>query len=74
MVAAPPSPENPFLTRSKRMRRAKYILEHGAPQPLSQNAAPATAPAQQTEVKPQPAYAFGKAGYPARPNWKPVTT
>mgnify|MGYP001138090847 CR=1 FL=1 len=26
MVAAPPSAENPFLTPSKRMRRARFLL------------------------------------------------
>lgn len=26
MVAAPPSPENPFLTHAKRVRRAKFLL------------------------------------------------
>jgi hypothetical protein len=77
LVAEAPSAENPFVTRSKRMRRAKFLLEHGEPQPLSQpvkhaakdepHAAPKTAP------KSSPTYSFGGKAT-ARPNWKPATT
>lgn len=80
MVADAPSAENPFLTRSKRMRRAKFLLEHGEPQPLSQpvkhaakdepKAAPKTATA---NSKSSPTYSFGVKATP-RSNWKPATT
>jgi hypothetical protein len=77
MVAEAPSPENPFLTHSKRMRRAKFLLEHGEPQPLSQPVRhtakdePKTAP--KSAPKSSPTYSFG-GKETARPNWKPATT
>jgi hypothetical protein len=77
MVAEAPSPENPFLTHSKRMRRAKFLLEHGEPQPLSQPVRhtakdePKTAP--KSAPKSSPTYSFGGKAT-ARPNWKPATT
>jgi len=75
MVAAKPSAENPFLTRKARLRRAKYILEHGAPEPLVQEVAGrAEAPSKESQSKPQPAYSFSKAKNPTRHSWKPATT
>lgn len=83
MVAEAPSPANPFLTRSKRMRRAKFLLEHGQPQPLSQPAAQAAGEARQeagsktagkvANPKSSPTYSFGGRATP-RINWKPATT
>ncbi|MBO9669370.1 MAG: hypothetical protein J7485_02520 [Sphingobium sp.] len=85
MVAEAPSPENPFLTRSKRMRRAKYLLEHGEPQPITQPAAKQAAKEVKQEEKPKAAaakvvngksgatYSFGGKAKP-RTNWKPATT
>jgi hypothetical protein len=82
MIAEAPSAENPFLTRSKRMRRAKFLLEHGEPQPLSQpvrhaakdepQAAPKAA-AKTANAKSSPTYSFGGKATP-RSNWKPATT
>jgi len=87
MVAAKPSAENPFLTRSKRMRRAKFLVEHGEPQRASQPATHAAKEMKQ-EVKPKTApkpaaksangksnatYSFGGKAT-ARTNWKPATT
>lgn len=85
MVAEAPSPENPFLTRSKRMRRAKFILEHGELQPLTHPAARQAAKEVKHEEKPKAAaakvvngkagatYSFGSKAKP-RTNWKPATT
>lgn len=79
MIAAPPSAGNPFLTRKKRLRRAHYMLSHGAPRTQHDAVAPrretvaAAAPAQQPQLKPQPAYRFGKAQSP-RFIWKPATS
>jgi hypothetical protein len=74
MVAERPSPENPFLTRSKRLRRARYLLEHGMPRPLSAEAQRQPEPVRepQPQRKPQPAFSYGRA--PVYPNWRPVTT
>jgi hypothetical protein len=83
MVAEAPSPENPFLTRSKRMRRAKFLVEHGDPQPLTQPATHAAKEAKQevksktapktANSKSSPTYSFGGKAT-ARANWKPATT
>lgn len=43
MVAAAPSPENPFLTRAKRMRRAQYLLQRQA-EAAAKTVAPSPAP------------------------------
>ncbi len=76
MVAAPPSPENPFLTRKARLRRANHILSRGVPEPLRGDAqstrAPASAP--QPQVTTQPVYGFGKAQAPRRRDLTPVTS
>jgi len=80
MVAAPPSAENPFLTRTKRLRRAHYLLAHGQPLPVGSAAdQPVAAPAAAAvmgnrQYKPQPVYDFGKATPIRRPSWKPATT
>ncbi|WP_232037304.1 hypothetical protein [Sphingobium amiense] len=43
MVAAPPSAENPFATRTKRMRRAKFLLaQQAAPRAAEPHMAPQT--------------------------------
>lgn len=84
MVAEAPSPDNPFLTRSKRMRRAKFLLEHGEPQPISQPAVKQVARDVKQVEKPKVAakvvngkssatYSFGSKAKP-RTNWKPATT
>ncbi|HEY1124935.1 MAG TPA: hypothetical protein VGE65_04830 [Sphingobium sp.] len=88
MVDQAPSPENPFLTRSKRMRRAKFLLEHEhEPKPAAQtakHAAKEVKPQAKAEVKKAPAvkavngkanatYSFGSKAKP-RTNWKPATT
>ncbi|MBO9574611.1 MAG: hypothetical protein J7494_02630 [Sphingobium sp.] len=74
MVAAPPSLENPFLTRKKRLRRAKYILAHGMPEPLHGDAEPIVARVEDKQFRPQPAYSFSKAQNPPRFGWKPATS
>lgn len=69
MVAAPPSADNPFTTRTKRLRRAKFLLAqreaaampHPAPQTI--DAEPADVPAR--EDRSQTVYRFG--GEPVRP-------
>jgi cell wall-associated NlpC family hydrolase len=58
MVAALPSTDNPFTTRTKRMRRAKFILASHAPAPAPQtmHAEPVAAPAPDRS---QTVYRFG---------------
>lgn|GEM_PF-3510473 len=79
MVAEPPSAENPFLTRSKRLRRAEYMMNHGqapAGPAMPPETAPQAAPvaARKPAEERQREYNFGgKASY--RPQaWKPATT
>lgn len=62
MVAAPPSPENPFLTRAKRTRRARLLLaRQNVHAPIE---TPAQAPVRQAAPQPvdrsQAVYDFGK--------------
>jgi hypothetical protein len=78
MIAARPDAANPFLTRSKRMRRAKFLLEHGEVQPLRPDAQAATQPVPErqpavAQPAPRPSYDFSGTAKP-RPNWKPATT
>jgi MYXO-CTERM domain-containing protein len=64
MVAAPPSPENPFLTHAKRVRRAKFLLaERHAVEtsPAPQQAQPVAAPAPAVD-RSQTVYRFGNDG------------
>jgi hypothetical protein len=62
MVAAPPSADNPFTTRTKRMRRAKFILAQQAashapvPAPQTMHAEPVARPAPDRS---QTVYRFG---------------
>lgn len=60
MVAAPPSPENPFRTYAKRLTRAKFLLarENAANVPGSAPAATPAAPARPVP-QPQTVYRFG---------------
>lgn len=66
MVAAPPSADNPFTTRTKRMRRAKFLLAqreaaavpHPAPQTIDAEPAPVAA----RENRSQTVYRFGGEG------------
>jgi hypothetical protein len=76
MVAASPSAENPFLTRKNRLRRAKYIVAHGAPEPFRAEARFKSEPTLVvgSQFEPQPAYKFTKAPSPQRFGWKPATT
>lgn len=71
MVAAAPSPENPFLTRAKRMRRAQYLLQHQteaaaktvAPSPATPEMAYDSArsiPVDMREDRSQTVHSFGK--------------
>jgi hypothetical protein len=75
MAAAAPSPENPFRTRTKRLRRAAFLHEHGQ---LQQRPAVASTPAETTvsASKPerQPVYNFGATPTYRPKNWKPITT
>lgn len=64
MVAAPPSQENPFRTKAKRMRRARYLLaqreaQGRAPEPSRAAPPPQTIAA---EDRSQTVYSFGKQG------------
>lgn len=69
MVAAPPSADNPFTTRAKRVRRAKFLLAQrqaaAMPRPAPQtiDAEPAAVPVRQDRS--QMVYRFG--GEPVRP-------
>ncbi|WP_370309881.1 hypothetical protein [Sphingobium abikonense] len=66
MVAAPPSPENPFTTRAKRMRRARFLLAQrdGAPRipdaPQTVHAEPAAAPSPAVQDRSQMVYRFDR--------------
>lgn len=63
MVAAPPSAENPFLTPSKRMRRARFLLAQQERGDASLHTpAAATAPPQTIHAEPQmqTVYRLGK--------------
>lgn len=66
LVAQAPSPENPFLTRSKRMRRAKFLLqhEHAEHKPVARPAKQA-AKEVKPEVKKAPAAKVSAAKAPA---------
>lgn len=59
MVAAPPSPENPFRTHAKRMTRAKFLLAQQQKQ-AEIPSAPVMAPADSPRPQPmQTVYRFG---------------
>jgi hypothetical protein len=66
MVAAPPSPENPFTTRVKRTRRARFLLAQrdGATRipdaPQTVHAEPAAAPSPAVQDRSQMVYRFDK--------------
>lgn len=79
MVAQAPTPDNPFLTRGKRLRRAEFILQHGqAPQsggdvPSQVQPEPTATPAK--EKGRAPVYNFANGPVSFRPQgWKPATT
>jgi len=80
MAAAPPSAENPFLSRRNRIRRAAFILEHGhVPAPLAVEPEPVAAskPAPvAAPVRPvrEAAMARKASGAPRAASWKPITT
>ena len=62
MAAAPPSPENPFLTHSKRMRRARFLLaqaERGDAALHSPTTAPEPPQTIHAEPKMQTVYRLG---------------
>ena len=75
MVAEPPSADNPFVTRRKRLRRAEFILRTGhAPEsaasvPAQSERAPV---AVQQQVR-KPSFTFSRTGY-GLGGWKPATT
>jgi hypothetical protein len=66
MVAAPPSADNPFTTRTKRLRRAKFLLAerameaapHVPPQTVHAEPVPASAPLSASD-RSQTVYRFG---------------
>ncbi|MBN8832499.1 MAG: hypothetical protein J0G94_18210 [Sphingomonadales bacterium] len=75
MVAAPPSPENPFRTRAKRLRRAAFIHARShAPKRADVTNDSAQAPAPVREAERQPVYNFGTTRSYRPKNWKPITT
>ncbi len=64
MVAAPPSPENPFLTHAKRVRRAKFLLAERqavAAPPEPHQAEPVATPTPAID-RSQTVYRFGNDG------------
>ena len=69
MVAAPPSADNPFTTRAKRVRRAKFLLAQreaaAMPRPAPQTIDAEPAPVAARENRSQTVYRFG--GEPVRP-------
>lgn len=80
MASAPPSEENPFLSRRNRIRRAAFILEHGhAPAPLAVEPEPVVAPKPAPVAAPvrpvrEVAMARKASGTPRPASWKPITT
>jgi hypothetical protein len=61
MVGAPPSPANPFLTRSNRLRRAHFLLAQQAHGSESREATAAPLAPQAAPVdRSQTIYRFGK--------------
>ena len=73
MIAAPPSPENPFLTHAKRKRRAMALLrerEEGVADTLPASSTPVAATAQNQVDRSQTIYSFGKVGG-RRKDWVP---
>lgn len=83
MVAEAPSAENPFVTRTKRLRRAAYLLDHDGETQEAASAHPAQiereeaapAPVRSTEHQKQPVFSYGKKPVSFRPNgWKPATS
>jgi len=64
MVAAPPSQENPFRTKAKRMRRARYVLAQREAQARAPEQSRAATPPQTiaAEDRSQTVYSFGKQG------------
>ncbi len=75
MVAEPPSADNPFVTRRKRLRRAEFILRTGHA-PESASSVPAQSEPSPAAVRQQarkPSYSFSRPGYGIG-GWKPATT
>lgn len=73
MIAAPPSPENPFLTHAKRKRRAMALLrerEEGGADTLPASSTPVPAATQNQVDRSQTIYSFGKVGG-RRKDWVP---
>lgn len=63
MIDAPPSPSNPFLTRSNRLRRAHFLLARRAHSAVgAQTHSPTAAPQAAPVERPQIVYSFGKDG------------
>lgn len=62
MVAAPPSADNPFATRTKRLRRAKYLLAQRDAAAHAPHPAPQTThaePVAQAPDRSQTVYRYG---------------
>jgi hypothetical protein len=84
MVAAAPSAANPFLTRKKRLRRARFILAHGrpdadrAPPPSVEATAPeqvmAHAQPMSASRRQAPRFTLGEGIRLRPPGWKPAST
>jgi hypothetical protein len=77
MVAQAPSAENPFLTRTKRLRRAQFLIRqasNGQSQVVpASSAVAAKAPSPQPAASREQVVDFGKLGKGQRINWRPAT-
>jgi hypothetical protein len=75
MVAQSPSPENPFLTRRKRLRRAEFLLHKDqASATFADTPEVREAEAPVKEKAAQPVYNFSSGPVSFRPHgWKPAT-
>lgn len=63
LAALPPSPENPFLTRKNRLRRARWLLAHGGMESATPKQRPlAAGQPEVAQVNRGVTYDFGKAG------------
>lgn len=63
LAALPPSPENPFLTRKNRLRRARWLLAHGGMESATTEQRPlAAGQPEVAQVNRGVTYDFGKAG------------
>jgi hypothetical protein len=69
MVAAAPDAENPFRTRAKRLRRAKYLIAQREAAAATHRPAPQTTHAEPALVaavdRSQTVYRFGSSGTPS---------